>query len=312
MYQNLDINNKKDLDQIYKLGVALAHPIRIAILSQLKSSETSVIELARKNMVSVSSIMFHLNLLKEAGLINIVTTETKRGKKRIANRACFNANINMFVDNPQIYNNEKYYESMPVGCFTDAQFGNKSGFLGKDRVLALYGDGPFIPERFDARLVYLNYGYVEYSFNNGKFRDKDPLEISFTLEICSEAPYYNNTFKSDITFYINNKKILTYTSPGDFGGRKGKFAPSFQSLNSSQFGLLKNIIVNKEGVFLDNVKIDIEITIDDLKINESNCIKFKIESKLDDENPGGFNIFGKGSGDFQQDIEMNVIYVNKE
>ena len=49
-----------------------------------------------------------------------------------------------------------------------------------------------------------------------------------------------------------------------------------------------------------------------LKINESNCIKFKIESKLEDENPGGFNIFGKGSGDFQQDIEMNVIYVNKE
>ena len=311
MYQNLDINNENDLEQIYKLGVALASPVRVAILSQLKSSETSVIELARKNMVSVSSIMFHLNLLKEAKLINIVTTKTNKGNKRIVNRSCFNANLSMFVDNPIIFNNEKYYESMPVGCFTDAEFGDKSGFLGENAVIALYGDGPFVPERFNARLVYLNYGFVEYSFNNGKFRNKEPLEISFTLEICSEAPYYNNNFKSDITFYINNKKILTYTSPGDFGGRKGKFAPDFQSLNSSQFGLLKNIIVNKNGVYLENTKIDSNITIDDLKINESNCIKLKIESNLNDENPGGFNIFGKGSGDFQQDIEMNVIYVDK-
>lgn len=311
MYQNLDVNNENDLEQIYKLGVALASPVRVAILSQLKSSETSVIELARKNMVSVSSIMFHLNLLKEAKLINIVTTKTSKGNKRIVNRSCFNANLSMFVDNPIVFNNKKYYESMPVGCFTDAEFGDKSGFLGENAVIALYGDGPFVPERFNARLVYLNYGYVEYSFNNGKFRNKEPLEISFTLEICSEAPYYNNNFKSDITFYINNKKILTYTSPGDFGGRKGKFAPDFQSLNSSQFGLLKNIIVNKNGVYLENTKIDSNITIDDLKINESNCIKLKIESNLNDENPGGFNIFGKGSGDFQQDIEMNVIYVDK-
>ena len=310
MYKNLDVNNENDLEQVYKLGVALASPVRVAILSQLKSNETSVIELARQNMVSVSSIMFHLNLLKEAKLINIVTIKTNKGNKRIVNRACINANISMSIDNPNYYNN-KYYESMPVGCFTDAEFGNKSGFVGENAVIALYGDGPFVPERFNARLVYLNYGFVEYSFNNGKFRNKEPLEISFALEICSEAPYYNNNFKSDITFYINNKKILTYTSPGDFGGRKGKFAPDFLSLNFSQFGLLKNIIVNKNGVYLENTKIDSNITIDDLKINESNCIKLKIESNLNDENPGGFNIFGKGSGDFQQDIEMNVIYVDK-
>lgn len=184
MYQNLDVNNENDLEKVYKLGVALASPVRVAILSQLKSNETSVIELARQNMVSVSSIMFHLNLLKEAKLINIVTIKTNKGNKRIVNRACINANISMSIVNPNYYDNKKYYESMPVGCFTDAEFGNKSGFLGENAVIALYGDGPFVPERFNARLVYLNYGFVEYSFNNGKFRNKEPLEISFALEIC--------------------------------------------------------------------------------------------------------------------------------
>ena len=43
MYQNLDINNENDLEQIYKLGVALASPVRVAILSQLMNSYSVVI-----------------------------------------------------------------------------------------------------------------------------------------------------------------------------------------------------------------------------------------------------------------------------
>ena len=119
-----------------------------------KACEMSVAELAKTNFVSISSIMFHLNILKEAKLVNIVAINTNHGKKRIANRSCFNINIDMLVENGPIFSNDKYYESMPVGCFTDAEFGNKSGFIGKDRIIALYGDGPFIPERFEARALY--------------------------------------------------------------------------------------------------------------------------------------------------------------
>ena len=82
--------------------------------------------------------------------------------------------------------------------------------------------------------------------------------------------------------------------------------------NIDNFGLLKNITINESGVYLDNEQINSNITINDLELTNFNCIKLKIESNQDDIHPGGFNIFGKGSGDFQQDIEMNVIYQNIE
>ena len=63
MFQKLNIDNEKDLNQIYLIGNALASPIRVAILSQLKTGEKSVTELAKINLVSVSSILFHLDLL---------------------------------------------------------------------------------------------------------------------------------------------------------------------------------------------------------------------------------------------------------
>ncbi len=310
MYEKLNINNQKDLDKINKIGVALASPIRIAILSQLRISDMSVSELAEKNFISVSSIMFHLKLLKEANLVNIVNIETKRGTKRIINRSCFGINIDLRLGlgNGEEYKIHRYFDSLPVGCYINANLGNKSAIVTKEKNFLLYDDGPFVSKRFEAELLYTNYGFVEYGFNNGKVKNKKVKEIMFTLEICSESPYYNNDFKSDIIFSINNVELCTYTSPGDFGGRRGKYTPIFWSINSSQYGLLKNILVNEQGVFLDNILVNDKINIDNLKINKDNNIKFKIESKKESKNCGGFNIFGKNFGDYNQDIEMTIVY----
>ena len=49
-----------------------------------------------------------------------------------------------------------------------------------------------------------------------------------------------------------------------------------------------------------------------LRLEEGDYFTIRIGIKSDAQNVGGFNIFGKGSGDFQQDIEMNVIYQNIE
>lgn len=312
MFQKLNIDNENDLNQIYLIGNALASPIRVAILSQLKTSQMSVSELAKLNYVSVSSILFHLDLLKKANLVNIVTIETNRGPKRIVNRSCFNINIDLFVENIKAKDTKKYFESMPVGCFTNANFGRKSGFVTNKEAIGLYGDGPFIPQRFDAQIVYTNYGFVEYSFNNGKIRDKKVKEVSFTLEICSEAPYYNNDFKSDIVFSINGIELLTYTSPGDFGGRNGKYSPDFLSINSSQYGILKTILIDETGIYLDNTLINNNLNISNLNIEKGNCIKFKVESKKDAKNLGGFNIFGKNAGDYPHDIEMVIVYYDDQ
>ena len=311
MFQKLNIDNENDLNQIYLIGNALASPVRVAILSQLKTGEKSVTELAKINLVSVSSILFHLDLLKKANLVNIVTIKTDSVQKKVVTRSCFNINIDLFIEDIASLQTLKYFESMPVGGFIDAEFGNKCGYVTTTEAIGLYGDGPFIPQRFDAQILYVNHGFVEYAFNNGKIRNKKAKEISFTLEICSEAPYYNNDFKSDIVFSINGIELLTYTSPGDFGGRHGKYTPDFVSINSSQYGIIKTILVNETGVYLDNILVNDNINISSLNIEKGNSIRFKIESKKDAINQGGFNIFGKNAGDYPHDIEMLIVYYDE-
>ena len=50
------------------------------------------------------------------------------------------------------------------------------------------------------------------------------------------------------------------------------------------------------------------IKINQLNLNEDNKVTFKVESKENAKNKGGFNIFGKNFGDYNQDIEMSVKY----
>ena len=109
---------------------------------------------------------------------------------------------------------------------------------------------------------------------------KDIEELSCSLEICSEAPYFRDVWPSDITFHFNNIEVATYKSPGDFGGRQGKLTPSWWPINSTQFGLLKTISINSEGSFLDFVKVS-DVTINDIKLNKQPYLSIKIEIKDD-------------------------------
>ena len=56
-----------DLDAIF---LALADPTRRAILHTLRSSESSVSELAAPHSISMPAVMKHLNVLERAGLVS--------------------------------------------------------------------------------------------------------------------------------------------------------------------------------------------------------------------------------------------------
>ena len=105
---------------------------------------------------------------------------------------------------------------------------------------------------------------------------------------------------------VNGVELLTFTSPGDFGGRRGKYTPAYWPVTSTQFGLLKKITVNGDGVFMDNVLINGKVSFADLGLCEKNAIEFEIGIKEDAEHKGGLNLFGKSFGDFPQSIVMTV------
>lgn len=72
-------------------------------------------------------------------------------------------------------------------------------------------DRCFIPQRFDAQLVYTPQGTISYFFNRASTQKK-LAELNLSLEICSEAPYSDNNYKSDITFWITDTKRRLFSA----------------------------------------------------------------------------------------------------
>jgi len=62
--------------------------------------------------------------------------------------------------------------------------------------------------------------------------------------------------------------------------------------------------VTRQGTF-DGVKI-CPLTPQDLDISARHSIRLRIEVKPDARHPGGVNIFGRGFGNFDQDIVLRL------
>mgnify|MGYP000435691003 FL=1 len=118
--------------------------------------------------------------------------------------------------------------------------------------------------------------------------------------------HYNNNWPSDITVYINDVEVTTFTSPGDFGGRRGRYTPEHWPVTSTQFGILKTISINAEGVFVDKTLVNSHIAVGGLKLDAGNAIKLTIGIKADAVHRGGLNLFGKNFGDYNQSIIMTI------
>lgn len=131
------------------------------------------------------------------------------------------------------------------------------------------------------------------------------LEVS--IEMCSEAPHYKNDWPSDITMWINDIEVGTWTSPGDFWGRRGRNNPQWWPDTINQYGLLKYWRVNSTGTYVDDLKLS-DKTIDDFNVETNDFISVKFGIKENAKNIGGISIFGKSFGDYPQDIIMKIEY----
>ncbi len=149
-------------------------------------------------------------------------------------------------------------------------------------------------------------GFVEYQFpNNARIVGKSIVELEFSLELSSEVPGTSADWPSDITVAINGREAGVWTSPGDYGDTRGVFTPDWWKLKGSQYGMLKSWRVTREGAFVDGVKIS-SLTLDDLVISAHHSIRLRIEVKPEARHPGGINIFGRGFGNYDQDIVLRV------
>jgi len=72
---------------------------------------------------------------------------------------------------------------------------------------------------------------------------------------------------------------------------------------------LLTIRITKHGVYADGKKLS-DLTIDQFREEQSGMWDLKVEIKEDAENVGGVTLFGKGFGNYDQDINFITYYSN--
>ena len=199
---------------------------------------------------------------------------------------------------------------MPVGNYYQCDICPTCGLADENGIIDVYDDAKsfYSPFRSRAQLLWFNKGYVEYRFPNISNPLLELHEISFSMEICSEAPGYLEDWPSDITISINDVESVTYCSPGDYGARRGKLTPPSWPNGRTQYGILKIFSIRADGGYMDGELVNRNVNLAHIHIHDKPYISFKIEIKENAKHIGGINIFGQKYGDYPQDIIMNLVY----
>lgn len=303
----LDFSEK---EQISKVAKALSSNVRLEILDILREKPLNISEISEKMGIPISSTALHIKVLEDSGIVITQSMPGLRGSQRVCGLKINQVTMTLLNQQENFPKDNIYTETMPIGNYFDCKITAPCGIASENTFLSSEDSvyGFYSPEKHTAQILWFTQGYLEYRFPNIQMQKlKHIKSLEFSMEICSEAPGYNNSWKSDITFWINGKEIGFFTSPGDYGGRRGKQTPQWWDNNMTQFGVLKSLSITEEGTFLDGEFFS-PLTLSDFSLRDNPYISFKLGVKEDAHYVGGLNLFGEKFGDYAQNILMKIIY----
>lgn len=296
------------IERLCPVAKALASPMRVRMIALLCTRSMNVNELAEALSLPVSTAALNVRQLEEAGLISSEIQPGIRGAMKLCSRRIDSVSMRLV---PEMQDGLSALTlNLPIGSYSTAE-DIKSGcgmvsehaWIGESNAPRTF----YHPDRFRAQLLWFQSGTLEYRFSLGEVVPEHVEWIEFSMEMSSNAPMYREDFKSDIFVSVNGRTLGTWTSPGDYGGRRGRLNPSWWSDTSSQFGLLKTWRVDANGCTLDGEEAS-AVTLRDLGLGEKDYVSLRIGVHSDAQHPGGLNLFGEKFGDFAQGIVMRVGY----
>jgi predicted transcriptional regulator len=302
----LVVNPSTDRQVLRGLGSEL----RLRILEHLARGPRNVNQLAQDLGLPQSTVATNVAVLEECGLVRSEIVKARKGSQKICTMA-FEEIVVRFAGARTEASSDLIEVEMPIGLFTSFEASAPCGLCSTESIIG-YLDVPasFLdPARMKAALLWFEKGWVEYKFpNNGLYKEKPVQKIELSTELSSETPGTNRNWLSDVTVWINGVEIGSWTSPGDFGDRRGKLTPEWWKLEGSQYGLLKNWSVTPDGSFVDGVRIS-DVRIKDLALPDHHSIRVRIGVKAEAEHVGGMNLFGRGFGNYDQAIVLRLGFV---
>lgn len=293
----MEITISNDWLPVYK---ALASPVRLQIIQLLAKKAQSISALAAQLGISETITAKHLNQLDKTGIISF----SRQGHFKIAKLNVDQINIKFPNTIYPSYN--AYTVKIPVGHYTNFSVAPSCGLAGRDGYIGRVDHPSYFmdPQRIFAGMIWWNNGFVEYQFPN-HLNSHDQLRmIDITAELGSEFPFSNNNWPSDITVSLNGVPLGYWTSPGDFSDVHGKYTPAWVPRNVNQYGLQKVFRITDHGSYLDGEPWS-KVSLSDLPYqNDRFTLRFEIQNFA--THKGGCTIFGKGFGNYNQDIEVKV------
>jgi predicted transcriptional regulator len=287
-------------------GLASAARVKILKLLHIRGP-LNVNDIAASLNLPQSTVSSNVQILEDAGLIRTETQKARKGNQKICH-STFDEVLVMFKEDTAPLRANTIEVAMPLGLYTRCEVSAPCGLCSRDGIIGLL-DVPetFLdPDRMKAGLIWFTRGFVEYQFPNNAKLSKTELEsMEFSLELSSEVPGTSADWPSDITLAVNGKDIGTWTSPGDFGDKRGVYTPDWWKLKGSQYGKLKSWRVGRDGTYVDGVKIS-PVSLKDLDVDTHHSIRLRIGVKEEARHPGGINIFGRGFGNYDQDIVLRL------
>lgn len=299
----IHITNLKDSLPLFK---ALGSDIRLEILELLaEHKQLNMNEIADKLKLTNGAVTMHIKKLEECGLIKISTLTAKHGIQKICN--LHEDKFVIDITKPDIANS--YEAKIGVGHYSSYEIYPTCGIATKDKLIGEVDNPSYFadPERINSDILWFTRGYVEYRIPNYLKPGQEFSEIQISMEISSEAPGNCSNWPSDINFSLNGLLLGSWTSPGDYADAKGILTPSWWFPAWNQYGLLKLLSINNYGTFIDGIQIS-DVSLNDLKLNYKSDLIFKLSVPEDAKHVGGLTIFGKNFGNYNQGMNIRIIY----
>lgn len=297
----------KTLEEGLDVFKALGSEIRLEIIRiLLENHSMNMNELAGRLNITNGALTSHIKKLEEASIVTVSNETAVHGNQKICSVHLDKILIDLA---PEEDDKNIYQTNLRIGHYSDYEVYPTCGLSTASALIGEVDDTRYFahPDRYNADILWFTRGYVEYIIPNFIPPSQKIDQLTISAELCSEAPGINEVWPSDISFYLNDTCVGSWISPGDFGNVKGIFTPDWWYPNWNQYGLLKLLVINKKGTFIDGLQIS-DVSILELNLNSKSTIKLKFAVDDNARHIGGLTIFGKSFGNYNQDINIRIHY----
>lgn len=302
----------KSLEQAAPLFKALGSELRIRLIQLLlENNGMSMNELASSLGITNGALTSHVKKLEESGIITTISDHAGHGNQKFC-RVNVDKILVDIMSTEDNFNENSYNIDIPIGNYSNYSIYPTCGLSTMKQLIGEVDDPRYFahPKHVNAHILWFGKGFIEYRIPNMLPANQKVDRLTLSFEISSEAPGCNPDWPSDITFSLNGNKLGTWTSPGDFGDVHGMFTPDWWFPNWNQYGLLKMLVIDKTGTFIDGMKIS-DMTTSKLNLTTQDDLVFRFSVEDTSTNVGGLTLFGKNFGNYNQDINVRINYSPK-